>query len=230
MTQSPIQKVREHLYVIDHGMVRSFLCLGNHEALLIDTGFGAGQIHEWVSSFTDLPIKVIFTHADKDHIGNAEDFDERWMHPSEYANYASKTPDALLMQALWENTVIDIGTFRFEVVLIPGHTPGSIALLERQQRFLIGGDSLQVGNIFMFGESRNFPAYTASLKRLETMASAFDVIYASHYQLEVPVDMIAPLIEAATLISEHRIEGVDEPRFDNQVKAYQYHGLGFYAK
>lgn len=32
---------------------------------------------------------------------------------------------------LWEGTVIDLGFWKFEVILTPGHTPGSIMLLDR---------------------------------------------------------------------------------------------------
>lgn len=89
---------------------------------------------------------------------------------------------------------------------------------------------MQIGNIFMFGDGRNFPAYIASMKKLESMRDAFDVVYASHYTLEVPSSTLPLLIEAATLVMDHGIEGVEEPRFDNKVKAYQHKGIGFYAK
>lgn len=230
MTNPSFLEIRKNLYVIDHGMVRSFLCLGESEALLIDTGFGSGQIAAIVKSITALPVKVIFTHSDRDHIGNAEDFDDRWMHPAEFVNYTNKNENPLPMQALWENTILDIGTFQFEIILIPGHTPGCIALLERKKRFLIGGDSVQIGTVYMFGEGRNFPAYIASLKKLNSMKGDFDVVYACHNTLEVPSSILPTLIEAATLVMEHKLEGVDEPRFENKVKTYQYKGVGFYAK
>lgn len=97
MSPSNIIHLRENMVVIDHGMVRSFLFIGEKEALLVDSGFGAGLVKGLVASVTDLPIRVVYTHSDKDHFGNAEDFENRWMHPSEYANYASKTEQPLPM-------------------------------------------------------------------------------------------------------------------------------------
>lgn len=41
--------------------------------------------------------------------------------------------------------------YHFEVVLIPGHTPGSIALWEKEKRFLISGDSVTNATTFLFG-------------------------------------------------------------------------------
>ncbi len=59
---------------------------------------------------------------------------------------------------LWEGTVIDLGFWKFEVILTPGHTPGSIMLLDREKRLLISGDTIQAGDIYMFGPGRNLPA------------------------------------------------------------------------
>ena len=58
-----------------------------------------------------------------------------------------------------EGDHLDFDPFHFEVVLIPGHTPGSIALWEKEQRFLISGDSVSNATTFLFGEGRGLPAY-----------------------------------------------------------------------
>lgn len=229
MSPLPFQELRKNLIVIDHGMVRSFLCIGKDVALLIDTGFGAGEIKETVKSITSLPIRVIYTHSDRDHVGNAEDFENRWMHPAEFENYHAYQEKPLPMQSLQEGQIIDIGTFAFEVILIPGHTPGCIALLERKERFLIGGDSVQIGAIYMFGKGRDFPSYIESLKKLDAMKESFDVVYASHFTLEVPSSTLPTLIEVAQKVMNHELEGTVDPRFGNEVKLYKDKGIGFLA-
>jgi glyoxylase-like metal-dependent hydrolase (beta-lactamase superfamily II) len=79
------------------------------------------------------------------------------MHPAEYAHYYEK-PDTCGIEArpLWEGDIIDLGVRKFEVILIPGHTAGSIALLDRENRLIITGDTISAGPIFMFGKDREY--------------------------------------------------------------------------
>ena len=228
MENFKINKIREDFYSIEQGFVRSFLILGDREALLIDTGAG-GNLKEFVEEITKLPITVIFTHADNDHTGSADQFERRLMHPSEFDYYESHAEKSVLMEPVWEGDIIDTGTYSFEVIHIPGHTPGSIALLEREKRFLIGGDSIQIGSIFMFGNGRNFHAYRASMKKLHGRINEFDIVYASHNVLSMDANTIYTLYEAAGKVIEHKILGRPEERFDGKVKCYEADGVSFYA-
>lgn len=187
-------------YAIEENGVRMFLLEGDGEAVLIDTGFGSGDLKAILSTVTELPItKVINTHADMDHLGCNHQFDSIWMHPAEFDRYAAPGKyDLSCLCPLWEGEVIGVGDYRLEVVLIPGHTPGSIALLERDKRFLIGGDSVQDGAIFMFGNGRNMPAFVCSMDKLIGLADCFDVIYPSHGSLAVKPDIL-PLLKQGAL-------------------------------
>jgi hydroxyacylglutathione hydrolase len=40
-----------------------------------------------------------------------------------------------------DNDIIDLGNRPIKIISIPGHTPGSIAVLDINNRVLIGGDS-----------------------------------------------------------------------------------------
>ncbi|HEX2945517.1 MAG TPA: MBL fold metallo-hydrolase [Clostridia bacterium] len=222
-------KIGEGFYSIEQDFVRSFLIEGDREALLVDTGIGGGNLKQCVEEITKLPVTVIFTHADGDHIGDAGQFERRFMHPSEFDYYRNKNKNSVPMEPIWEGDIIDLGSYRFEVILIPGHTPGSIALLEREKRFLIGGDSIQTGSIYMFGDGRNFHAYRASMKKLQGRIGDFDTVYASHSALSVKADMIYTLYETAGRIMNNEIAGIPEQRFDGKVKCYQANGVSFYA-
>ena len=70
----------------DHG-VRFFLIAGREKALLIDSGMQVHNAREIAESLTDLPVFLLNTHADMDHIGSNAEFAECYMHPEETVNY-----------------------------------------------------------------------------------------------------------------------------------------------
>ena len=198
-------------WCIEQGVVRSFLFIGEEEALLVDCLFG-GDLKSECEKLTDKPIRVVITHADGDHTGCALQFDKVYMHPAEFDRYYLKNNHDAPATPLWEGDVIDIGSFRFEVILIPGHTPGSIALLEREKRFLIGGDSIQSGPMFMFGDGRNVSAYHASMEKLKRFRPDFDKIYSSHHSLiEDPAVIDDLALFAADVIAGDLPEPTDDP-------------------
>ncbi|MBV7272608.1 MBL fold metallo-hydrolase [Clostridium sp. PL3] len=230
MSNYTTNKIREGFYSIELGFVRSFLIEGDKEALLIDTGIGDINLKKYVEEITKLPVTVIFTHADGDHVGAAGQFERRFMHPCEFDYYKSKNEKTVPMESVWEGDIIDLGSYRFEVILLPGHTPGSIALLEKEKRFLIGGDSIQIGSIFMFGNGRNFHSYRASMKKLQSRLKEFDTVYASHNVLSVEANTVNLLYVAAGKVMENKVSGRPEERFDGNIKCYETDGVSFYAE
>lgn len=223
-------EIKKGFYSIEQDGVRSFMFIDDEYVLLIDSGRGGNQLLKQVREISDLPIKMVYTHADGDHTGDAADFKERFMHPSEFDYHSSKSASPVPMQAIWEGDTIRVGKYCLEVILIPGHTPGSIALLDRKHRFMIGGDSLQPGPIYMFGPGRNFHAFRESLIKLQKLMNDFDWIYPSHHQLKVPASIINKLLAGAEKMIKGEIEGKVEARFDGKAKCYQADGVAFFAK
>ena len=54
--------------------VASSLIIGKKKALLIDTGYGYGNLKAVVKSLTDLPVQVVNTHCHLDHAGGNYQF------------------------------------------------------------------------------------------------------------------------------------------------------------
>ena len=54
---------------IEDGGVRSFFIEGIDKAMLVDTGFGHGDLKAFVEALTSNPIFVVNTHTDGDHVG-----------------------------------------------------------------------------------------------------------------------------------------------------------------
>lgn len=187
------KRISENFICFEQSGVRSFLLIGEKEALLVDS-LNGGDLFSCVRAITDKPVNLILTHSDGDHTGCAAQFGTVYLHPAEFARLESKQEQSPELFPLYEGDVLDIGTFRLEVILIPGHTPGSIALLEREKRFIIGGDSVQTGPVYMFGDGRSLTAYLCSLRRLKQVSQAADFFYSSHHELEVPFRAVDDLI------------------------------------
>lgn len=221
-----IIQMNENTWRIEDNGVRMFLLTGTKEALLIDSGMRITNARELAESITDLPIKLINTHADGDHIAGNEAFGEFYMHRSEEANYRFRGKAGKIIP-VQQGDVLDLGDRPLEIIDLPGHTPGSIGILDVNNRVLIGGDSIQDGRIFMFGEHRNLPDYIESLEKLSAYAGRFDTVYASHSSVEVAPDIIPKLITGAKQILAGEATGKEIDMFGNSVLLYQFEYAGF---
>jgi len=94
-----------------------------------------------------------------------------------YEDY-TVTP-APLTGFLDEGDVVDLGDRHFEILHLPGHSPGSIALLERRTRTLFSGDTLYDGALYDTVYHSNREQFRDSLGRLATMQ--LDVIHGGHF-------------------------------------------------
>lgn len=182
-------RINEDTWRIEDGGVRFFLLCGSERAMVIDTGMTGDGVRNAIEGLTDLPLILINTHADIDHVGGNREFDIVYMHAAELYNYKGDiTP-------VWDGEIIDLGNRQIKIIHTPGHTPGSIALFDMKYRALFSGDPIQDGSIFLFGEQRNLRAYRHSLKRINDMKSDIDAIYPSHGSIPVNTDIIDKLID-----------------------------------
>lgn len=220
-----IHNIDENIWSIEQHGVRAFLLVGEDNAILVDTCFG-GDILSVCRSLTGNPITLITTHSDPDHIGCNSQFPSHYLHAAEFSRYAQKSGhsvDALPMQ---NGDIFTAGQFQLEVILIPGHTPGSVALLDRKHRFLISGDTVQSGCIFMHGDGRDLDAFRESIAMLENMRQdkVFDTILASHGDASLPADIITDhLILTDTVLDGTAVPVGPAPVwFPSTVKTYRY--------
>ena len=211
---SPAKKISDHFWVINENGVYAFLFEGTEKAMLIDTGLGSLPLREIVSGLTNLPVFLVNTHTDRDHTGGNRDFKPVYMHPAEMDHYKNALPEGCRMEdvlPLWEGDIIDLGFWKFEVILTPGHTPGSIMLLEQEKRMLISGDTIQDGEIYMFGAGRNMPAFQSSLQKMIDMSDAFDSIWPSHSNYPLTPDIIPGILQGSQDLMTGKLSGQEPP-------------------
>ena len=211
----------ENTWVIDDGGVRIFVLAGDDEALVIDTGISGLDIPELVRGVTDLPFKLLNTHADMDHIAGNKAFSRMYMHPSEACVYHVLNHGAGEIMPVYDGTLLDLGNRPLKIRHVPGHTPGSITVLDVKNRCLIGGDPIQAGgDIYMFGPYRDMEAYVLGLTHLLEQEASFDCIYPSHAGMPVDKSLIPDLIRGARDVMDGKIAGIKKEMHGRTVMSY----------
>ena len=202
-------QINKDTWQIDEDFVRWFLLSGEKEAVLIDTGV-IGNAREVAEKLTKLPLRVINTHADRDHIAGNKAFETFYMHPADFAQYYHQMP-LQNAEALWDGEVINLGGRELEIIHTPGHTCGSVAVLDHKYRFLFSGDPVQTGDIYMFGPYRNMQAYIKSIERLLKRKDEFDLIFPCHAECPLKNDILEPLKTEAeeVLAGKHSSETLE---------------------
>jgi glyoxylase-like metal-dependent hydrolase (beta-lactamase superfamily II) len=192
---------------------QQYLVVGTTRALLIDTGNGLNDLPVAIEEITDLPVVVVNTHGHFDHTHGNHYFDEVYLSVRDDEVYRQyNTPEvvrdlyasvsgpirwltkyekeAILALPVKDETLplpdegyFDLGDRKIEIVNIPGHTPGSIGLIDRKEGALFAGDMMTMGSVLMqLREGTDMSVFRDSLRTLEGLAEegAFSVIYGGH--------------------------------------------------
>lgn len=185
-----ILKFRDNVYSIfeksfdGHGDPWMHLIIGPEKAMLIDTGFGIGNLKALVDELTGgMPLLVVNTHPHLDHCyGNCQ-FDRVYCH--EYAAPVLERQNERMWDHLMDehgkgkwvpfdvSEVIPFkkyeiagcenhrifhlgGDYEVELIFMPGHDPGHCCFLDKKDRILYGGDAL----LFVAGMGENGKDYS----------------------------------------------------------------------
>ena len=211
----------EGVYALEQEMVRCFLVVGEEKALLLDTGAEPCDLIELIRGITELPLVVVHSHGDGDHTENDGQFDQIYAHPAEESVIHRFRPK-LKAELLPLPEAFDLGGRVLSVIEAPGHTPGSICLLDRENRILFSGDSVSYGPVFLFGDHRDIATYRKTLDILEELGG-FDTVYPCHNTCPVGTEVIGQLKAAVdgALAGTISPENTDMPLPDG-MEVYTY--------
>lgn len=225
-----IRKMNENTWMLDDGFVRGYLLIGTEKAVLIDTCASSDEAKLLAQGATQLPIVLVNTHGDGDHVAGNGAFSEFYLHEADYirCNIAARFPGSRLLP-LSDGDVIDPGDRPLEIVAIPGHTFGSVAILDIKDRVLYSGDSVQDGHIYMFGPHRQPDAFAPSLVRLIGMEGRFDRIRPAHGTPELPAGFVRTVADAWQQVLSGKIDAHQEELHGRKVMTYDAAGCGFYC-
>ena len=169
----------------------SYLVVGQERALLFDLAVDAPGVGAYAEQLAGKPVQLVISHAHCDHIYHLEEFQEMWMHPADEPLLREGIPGIApppvscpKLHYLREGDVVDLGGRKLTVLHVPGHTPGSILLLDSETRTLLSGDTC--ARRLLYGISGFVPLadFLNSLSRIQALD--FDVIYSAHDRCGLP--------------------------------------------
>lgn len=191
--------IRSNLWVLSNGWINfQYLFIGNEKAILIDTGYGEGNIRSVVEQITNLPVMVINTHGHFDHTGGNGLWPQAWMGEAskddckkafsldQQVKAANKPYSDYEICTLIDGTIIELGNETLEVISIPAHHDGSIALLARKSRLLFTGDEFESGQVLILKKRSDpdfLPTITRHMRNAECLLARrgdFDYLFPAH--------------------------------------------------
>ncbi len=229
----------------------SYLILGTERAVLFDTGLGMTSIRAVVDHLTRLPVVVLNSHTHYDHVGGNHEFDtvltvdtpysrsnQRGQPHSEVAgevaeeSFCEGPPKGLDTELFhtrpWttSGTVVDgdsldLGGRLLEVLHIPGHTPDSLALLDRQGGLLWTGDSYYDATIWLYVPETDLDAYEHSIARLSALVPSVRRLLPAHNTISADPAHLSEAARAIRQIRNGSVQGVERSgkrvvfRFEN---------------
>jgi glyoxylase-like metal-dependent hydrolase (beta-lactamase superfamily II) len=139
-------------------------CTATNRAAIVDPGGDVARIREAIDKLGVTPEKILLTHGHLDHAGGAAELSEALSLPIE----GPDERDAFLLENLesqgarfgisdmrnvkptrWlvEGETVSIGDLTFNVLHVPGHTPGHLVFANIPMRFALVGDTLFQGSV-----------------------------------------------------------------------------------
>jgi glyoxylase-like metal-dependent hydrolase (beta-lactamase superfamily II) len=238
------RRVSSGTWVIDdRGSDIMYLISGDKKCLLMDTGWGIGDLPKLVSSFTSLPLMVMNTHGHPDHTYGNSAFKQIHIHEADkyfidkpssaeskkwiMENVLPKplpenfNPDAWAVKipsikTIKDGYVFDLGNRHLQTVCVPGHTPGSVCLLDRENRLLFTGDTIQNPTWLHLQESLPLSQFHKNLMQLQSRMDEFDYFLPGHANLEtlpLPKQNINELVAGIEQILKEKQVGREEKTF-----------------
>ncbi len=139
-------------------------CTATDLAAIVDPGGDLPRIMEAIAQLGVTPERILLTHGHIDHAGAAADLADALSVPIEGPHEA----DAFLLAGLaeqgkrfgiagarnvaptrWfnEGDSVTVGKLTFNVLHVPGHTPGHLVFVAMPERFALVGDTLFAGSV-----------------------------------------------------------------------------------
>lgn len=191
-----IKEILPGIFLMDEAHeATGYLVIGSERACVIDTMNGYNDLCQAVREITDKPLTVVNTHGHPDHIYGNMFFREAYLHPAdrELARMFAEDPEYQKMlkerdkvfpplKDILPGDTIDVGGRTLEVFGLPGHTPGGILLLLREDRVLFTGDSVNHHLWMQLDSCLTMEEFLIELDKVMFLQERADIILHGHAQ------------------------------------------------
>lgn len=228
-----VYQFRENMYGIfmestgGGGDAWGYLIIGPEKAMLIDTGFGLGDLKGLVNQITgNMPLIVANTHPHGDHVGSNCQFDKVYILEDDVPDlrkFMTKPLDTsrlfradgsckylefdkkdLLERKEYEIVPIrdghmfDLGDgYEIETIQLAGHAKGQAAYLDKTGRTLFCGDDIIGMRVSVYGTMEVIRDFRTRMACLASRANEFDGIFPGHFVVDL--DNCCPQLMVQTL-------------------------------
>lgn len=158
--------------------VDMYLIEGSERALLIDAGDSKGDLKGFIRGLTDKPVTLCITHGHEDHAVAFSQFENVYLSHKDIhvlQTFFKFNIDETMVHDIQDGDVFDLGGCLIEVIALPGHTQGSVVLLDNERQLLFTSDGLGSGGLWMqLPHSTSIEAYVKELYKLEERVKDMD--------------------------------------------------------
>lgn len=132
---------------------------------------------------------------------------------------------------LGDGDVIDLGGRTLEAYHIPGHSPDSVCLLDRDARYLWTGDMFYNAPIYLYSDTTDLDEFISSYAKMVDLFPHYDWLLPGHNETHVDKEILAGVLEAAEKIRDGK--GGDYREQDRRgtvIRRYDYEGFAIIVK
>ncbi len=133
-----------------------------------------------------------------------------------------------------DKDIIDLGDRELEIIHIPTHTFGSVAILDKKGRNLFVGDSASYDDLWLFCLGTRVPEFEVirqSYAHLKSFESEYDHIWGAHGKQPLHKGIIEEIIETIDdVMLHHEQDEVNPSRFINSILGEDGPGYNHFHK
>lgn len=220
---------------VDQGCCTTWMHLieGKERALLIDTGYGIGNLKGLAERLTDKPLIVANTHFHGDHSAGNGQFEEVYCHEYDVPYLEAQMADTeerllppgdfyrkedIVSGGSYKVTGLKNGDFlnlgegeRIEVIHMPGHTAGGCMFLDHKTRLLFSGDAVLTTPTLIierfpnpfYSEYMTVSAFRDALGKFVHRLDEVEKVYPGHGRQGIDSSCFQDMLACTTAITEH---------------------------